>query len=161
MSYVMQLCTRLKSCLCVCVCTAAWCKIILCRSLVSAESQRKGNNWSFCQCVAQKKRAQKEFKHKNQKRSIFSPFGILSAINQKHPCIPPCFWDEDEEWMNKWMKKWLDNEGVLVCDETQSMCKSTWIQGWNLYWLTDLLQEQRECHTARVTNVGYIYTAKS
>lgn len=115
----------------------------------------------FVSVLPRKKRAQKEFKHKNQKRSIFSPFGILSAINQKHPCIPPCFWDEDEEWMNKWMKKWLDNEGVLVCDETQSMCKSTWIQGWNLYWLTDLLQEQRECHTARVTNVGYIYTAKS
>lgn len=92
----------------VCPCAAARCKVILCRSLVSAESHRKRNHWSFCQCVAPKKRAQRENKHETKgeimshKRSIISPFGIWSAIKSKTSKYTPL--DSDEllkESMNK------------------------------------------------------------
>ena len=75
------------ACVSVLECTAAQCKIILCRSLVSAESHRERNR--SCQRVSHRRRAPSEWKHENKnggimthKRSKFSPFGISRGDNK-------------------------------------------------------------------------------
>lgn len=59
----------------------------------------------------------------SQRRGIFRPFGMVSEINQKNPCRRLITDKHERTSGTDWT-----NEGVLVTEEAQCLCKSTWIQ---------------------------------
>lgn len=133
-----RLCTQLKGSLCVCACVQPhgvrlycadhWCLLSVTERettpFVREKSTERVNLNIYIEMMSQKRRIFSPFECNKSKTSMYTPF-------------------EMNDWKNECASEWkicLD-EGVLVCEETQCMCKSAWIQGCNLYWLTDLLQE--------------------